>query len=42
MSAKLSDGPVSERDSVNAIPTLLVHARLSLVNIGSDLTLVVT
>ena len=42
MSVKLSDGPVNERDSTNAIPTLLVHARRSLINIGSDLTLVVT
>ena len=37
MSAKILDGPVNERDSVNAIPTLLVHARLSLINIDSDL-----
>ena len=37
-----SDGPVNERNSANAIPTLLVHARRSLINIGSDLILVVT
>ena len=42
MFVKSSDGPVNERDSANAIPTLLVHARRSLITIGSDLTLVVT
>ena len=38
MSVKSSDGPVNERDSANAIPTLLVHARRSLISTGSDLT----
>ena len=36
MSVKSSDGPVNERHSANAILTLLVHARRSLINIGSD------
>ena len=40
MSVKSSDGEANEHDSANAILTLLVHARRSLINIGSDSRLV--
>ena len=42
MSVKSSDGQANEHDSANAIMTLLMQARRSKINIGSDLTLVVT
>ena len=42
MSVKSSDGQANEHDSANVILTLLVQARRSKINIGSDLTLVVT